>query len=199
MIQEYCNLADKVIVIISNISTKVISARPLSKGNLQPLAKLISKYNQLNIKNNEIETIFNELINNADNISYNELINNFNKIEQIIKSENKKDYQFILEEINKIKEQLNNLLFKSVRKTNTNMEIEPETAKKILDLYVQRYNLQNKVLIQISQNPSPMADVVSIVNQDCKNCTIYLGVSKKRFRRKPLGFIFKEFWKKSNK
>jgi cytidyltransferase-like protein len=64
MIMEYAKLADKVFVFISNISTKIISERNLSKSNLQQLAKIINIFEtkeqfKVNLKiYNKIEKVF---------------------------------------------------------------------------------------------------------------------------------------------
>lgn len=178
MILEYCNIADIVMIFISNISTKIISNRPLSKSNLQPIAKLISNIQQLKLKDQTIDDICNQIIDNNDNLSYNDLKGLLDKlIEQFNLYRN--IYDEYITQINKIKDKLNKTLFKSIRKTSDNKEIEPEMAKQIFELYINKYNLQNKVFVNISENPSPMTDIVSYVNNNCKNCIIYLGSSKK--------------------
>lgn len=190
MILEYLKLADKVYIFISNISTKIISQRILSKSNLQSLAKLIDKFqdNKTKYKDKDltkfIENNFSILINNADNLTYNFLKE---KIEQIINKinlskindENKIEYNNLLNDLEKIISNLNSKLFASVRNTENNIEIEPEISKQIFEIFINRYNLSDKVFVEISQMPSPMTAVIAFVNSLCKDCTIYLGSSKK--------------------
>lgn len=176
MILQYCDIADIVLVFISNVSSETISNRVLSKSNLQPVAKLITNIQELNLKNNDIDNICNEIINASETITYNILIELLNKLtEQFNMYRNV--YDSYINEIEHIKEILDNNLFKSIKKIN-NYEITPDVSKRLFEEYIKENGLQNKVKVFISKNPSPMIDIVSFVNNNCKNCTIYLGFNK---------------------
>ena len=176
MILQYCGIADVVIIFISNTSINLISNRVLSKSNLQQTAKLVSSIQESNLNNTVIIDICNTIINSSDTITFNILNTLLNKLYKEFYS-NKKLYNKYINEINKIKINLKNNLFKSVKEIN-GKEITPKISKNIFETYITKYNLQNKVNIVISKNPSPMIDIVSFVNNKCKNCIIYLGSTK---------------------
>jgi len=176
-ILQYCNIADFIYIFISNTSIKSISNRILSKSNLQQTAKFISSIQELNLKNQTIDNICNQIIDNSNTLTYNILIELLNKlIEQFNLYRN--IYDEYINKINKIKDSLDKSLFKSIRKTTNDKEITPEISKGIFETYINKYNLQNKVNVIISKNPSPMIDIISFVNNKCKNCIIYLGSTK---------------------
>lgn len=185
MILEYVKLSDYVYIFISNISTKVIADRILSKSNLQSLAKLINKFEseKNNYTNkqlyNFISNKFSDIINNVDILNYNLLNNKIQAIINKITELNQNEFDDLKINLNKIISDLNKKLFKSVRETENNIEIEPETSKKIFEIFINRYGLNNKVFVEIPDTPSPMIAVIPFVNNLCKDCTIYLGSSKK--------------------
>ena len=187
MILEYTKIADYVYIFISNISTKVISNRSLSKSNLQPIAKLISKFEDK--KNNYVDkTLYQFISNQFENLirdsnlnmlNYNVLIKYIETIINKINETKSTEFSEFVENLNKIKIDLDKKLFKSIRNTENNIEIEPETSKEIFEIFINRYGLTDKVFVEIPENPSPMAAVIPFVNDLCKDCTIYLGSSKK--------------------
>ena len=185
MILEYVKLSDYVYIFISNISTKVIADRILSKSNLQSLAKLINKFEseKNNYTNkqlyNFISNKFSDIINNVDILNYNLLNNKIQAIINKITELNQNEFDDLKINLNKIISDLNKKLFKSVRETENNIEIEPEISKKIFEIFINRYGLNNKVFVEIPDTPSPMIAVIPFVNNLCKDCTIYLGSSKK--------------------
>lgn len=185
MILEYVKLSDYVYIFISNISTKVIANRVLSKSNLQSLAKLINKFEseKNNYTNkqlyNFISNKFSDIINNVDILNYNLLNNKIQAIINKITELNQNEFDDLKINLNKIIADLNKKLFKSVRETENNIEIEPEISKKIFEIFINRYGLNNKVFVEIPDTPSPMIAVIPFVNNLCKDCTIYLGSSKK--------------------
>ena len=185
MILEYVKLSDYVYIFISNISTKVIADRILSKSNLQSLAKLINKFEseKNNYTNkqlyNFISNKFSDIINNVDILNYNLLNNKIQAIINKITELNQNEFDDLKINLNKIIADLNKKLFKSVRETENNIEIEPEISKKIFEIFINRYGLNNKVFVEIPDTPSPMIAVIPFVNNLCKDCTIYLGSSKK--------------------
>ena len=68
---------------------------------------------------------------------------------------------------------------KSIRKTKTGVVITPEMSKAILEIFIKRYGLGNKVKVEISEKPSPATAAFDYVENEIKNAKIYLGSSKK--------------------
>ena len=82
-------------------------------------------------------------------------------------------------ELTKYISKLKQSVLKSIRKTATGAEITPEQAKQIFDIFVNAYNMQNKVIVEIGEKASPMSSAVPIINDECENCKILLGTSNK--------------------
>jgi nicotinamide mononucleotide adenylyltransferase len=187
MILEYAKLADKVFIFISNISRKVNANRTLSKSNLQQLAKIINIFEtkeQFKVNQkiyNKIDKIFSKIKTEIDNISWNKLSEYLNKINDLILNTEdiEECYNKLNERLINFGDNLSEKIFKSVRDTETEIDIEPEMAKQIFELFINVYNLQDKVFVIIPDGPSPMTAVIPFVNDKCKDCTIYLGSSKK--------------------
>lgn len=187
MILEYCKLADKVYIFISNVSTKIISERVLSKSNLEQLVKIINIFEskeQFKINSsiyNKIHYEFSKIKENIDILNWNILEQYLNNIDDIINNNKNIETQYLNlhERLINFRNSLNEKLFKSVRETENNIEIEPNMAKEIFELFISAYNLQNKVFVEISETASPMTAVIPFVNDNCKNCIIYLGSSDK--------------------
>ena len=68
---------------------------------------------------------------------------------------------------------------KSVRKTKNGTVITPEMSKAILEIFIKRYGLGNKVKVEISEKPSPVTAAFDYVDNEIKDAKIYLGSSKK--------------------
>lgn len=68
---------------------------------------------------------------------------------------------------------------KSERKTKTGKTITPEMSEKIWRIFLDRYNLNNKVEVKISPFPSPITAAFDYVENDLKNKNIIFGVSRK--------------------
>lgn len=68
---------------------------------------------------------------------------------------------------------------KSVRKTKNGTVITPEMSKAILEIFINRYGLGNKVKVEISEKPSPVTAAFDYVDNKIKNAKVYLGSSKK--------------------
>lgn len=178
MIMNYVNQADKVVVLISNISTSVISSRALSLSNLKEFGAIKSKYDSIKDKSNipgVVNTTFNEIAAKSDNISFNELLEKL----QIILNVDSLELSEIKSKIQKYIDKLNKSLFTSIRKTSDNTEITPEMSKEIFEIFASASHVQNKVEIQISKSASPVTATYELVNNDCMNCKVLLGVSKK--------------------
>lgn len=189
MIMEYAKLADKVFVFISNISTKIISERNLSKSNLQQLAKIINIFEtkeqfKVNLKiYNKIDKVFQNIKDNIESLSWNKLIEHLDKINNIITNNELTETDDVYIKLNDrlitFKNTLSDKIFKSVRETENDIEIEPQMSKEIFEIFINAYNLQNKVFVEIPDCPSPMTAVIPFVNNNCENCTVYLGSSDK--------------------
>lgn len=181
MVMKYVNMADKIIILISNISTKAISTRPLSMVNLKKLVKI----KEYIIKNkldsyDEISKIMEFFDNTVNDLNYEKLIEKFNELEKIcdLYSKDEKLFLELKGLIVLYKKDLKEKLFKSIRKAGTK-EITPETSKEIFEIYINAYNLKDKVSVEVSESPSPITDTINFINYKCKNCKILLGVSEK--------------------
>lgn len=68
---------------------------------------------------------------------------------------------------------------KSIRKTSTGIVISPQMSKEILDIYVKRYNFSSKVIVLISNEPSPFVTMLNYINKNLTDVNVIIGVSKK--------------------
>ena len=68
---------------------------------------------------------------------------------------------------------------KSIRKTKNGTVITPEMSKAILEIFIKRYGLGNKVKVEISEKPSPVTAAFDYVDNEIKDAKVYLGSSKK--------------------
>ena len=171
MVMNYVDKVDKVIVLISNISTKAISSRPLSLSNLQRFGKIVD-YAKTKLKDNQ--ELQEKLNVDAENLSFDQLSKTLNSILEMNIEDNKFNSM-----IQKYLDALNKGLFGSIRKTANNTEITPEMSKEIFEIFAKAYGVQDKVDIRISESASPINATYGLVNNACKNCKILLGVSKK--------------------
>ena len=181
MVLKYVDKVDKVLILISNISTKAISSRPLSMGNLKKLTKIkdfivknkLDKYDNIN----EIIVFFDKTIND---LNFDQLIEKLNDLVKICDLNSKEEKLFfeLKAIITSYESELNEKLFKSIRKAG-NKEITPETSKEIFEIFINAYNLNDKVSVEVSESASPITDTINFVNYKCKNCKILLGVSEK--------------------
>lgn len=181
MIMKYVDKVDKVIILISNISTNAISSRPLSIANLKKLVKIKDFIQEKKLdKDEKISKIIEFFDSNVDTLNYNDLMKKFEELEKICDQYAKEDKLFlelknliILYEV-----ELKEKIFKSIRKAGTR-EITPETSLQIFEIFINAYNLKDKVIASISESPSPITDTINFINYKCKNCKILLGVSEK--------------------
>lgn len=171
MIMEYAMQSDKVLVLISNISEEANSNRILSKSSLLSLSKILADYT---LENEHAISIVNSIKENADKLTLKSLENYINNLLQYL-DKNSDMYKELTKYISKLKQSV----LKSIRKTATGSEITPEQAKQIFDIFVQAYNMENKIIIEIGEKASPMSSAVPIINDECKNCKILLGTSNK--------------------
>lgn len=171
MIMEYASQSDKVLVLISNISEEANSNRILSKSSLLSLSKILADYT---LENEHAISIVNSIKENADKLTLKSLENYINNLLQYLDKDSDM-YKELTKYISKLKQSV----LKSIRKTATGSEITPEQAKQIFDIFVQAYNMENKIIIEIGEKASPMSSAVPIINDECKNCKILLGTSNK--------------------
>lgn len=171
MIMEYAIQADKVLVLISNISSKSNSQRVLSKSSLSSLSKILADYT---LENEHAISIVNSIKENADKLTLESVENYINNLLQYLDKDSDM-YKELTKYISKLKQSV----LKSIRKTATGSEITPEQAKQIFDIFVQAYNMENKIIIEIGEKASPMSSAVPIINDECKNCKVLLGTSNK--------------------
>lgn len=68
---------------------------------------------------------------------------------------------------------------KSIRKTNLGTIITPEMAKQIWEIYIQRYGLTNKVVVDISPDPSPIGALYKYIDSNLNDVNVIFGVSTK--------------------
>lgn len=183
MVMNYVNMkdVDKVIVLISNISTKAISNRSISMTNLNFLGKIKSFIEKNDIHTDEIDEGLETIDKNIDNMTYSMLDEIFAK--KFIPScdqnyANEKKFIELKVMITDYMNGLHDKLFKSIRKAG-DFEITPEISKEIFEIFVNAYNVSDKVDIEVSESASPITDTLGFVNYKCKNCTILLGVSEK--------------------
>ena len=171
MIMEYAMQSDKVLVLISNISLESNSQRVLSKSSLLSLSKILADYT---LENEYAISIVNSIKENADKLTLKSVENYINNLLQYLDKDSDM-YKELTKYISKLKQSV----LKSIRKTATGSEITPEQAKQIFDIFVQAYNMQNKVIVEIGEKASPMSSAVPIINDECENCKILLGTSNK--------------------
>lgn len=183
MVMKYVNNSnvDKVIVMISNISTNAISSRSLSLSNLKKLGKIKDFIEKNELHSDDIDEGIKILNDNIENISYNMLEEVLEK--KIIPScENNIGIERKFIELKGMiidyLDELKGKLFKSIRKAG-NFEITPEISMEIFKIFAKAYNVENKVSIDISSTASPITDTLGFINYNCKDCTILLGVSEK--------------------
>lgn len=171
MIMEYAMQSDKVLVLISNISLESNSQRVLSKSSLSSLSKILADYT---LENEHAISIVNSIKENADKLTLKSVENYINNLLQYLDKDSDM-YKELTKYISKLKQSV----LKSIRKTATGSEITPEQAKQIFDIFVQAYNMQNKIIVEIGEKASPMSSAVPIINDECENCKILLGTSNK--------------------
>lgn len=174
MVMNYVNQVDKVIVLISNISSSAILSRPLSLTNLKDLGK-IKDYAESKLSDNkELLSILEGISADAENVSFASLSETLASILQLELPDAKFNSM-----IQKYLDRLNKSLFGSIRKTANNTEITPEMSKEIFEIFAKAYGVQDKVDVRVSESASPISATYGLVNNACKNCKILLGVSKK--------------------
>lgn len=187
MIMKYYNMPEvkEIHVFISNVSTKVISKKILSKTNLNPLFKIIQNFqdNKYNYTNqslvHKLDMCFNQIKSKVDSLNYSILKDYIDDLIQTFNEVKTNEFDEIIDKLYKYIKGLKDKLFNNVRIAKNNIQIEPQTCKKILDMYVQTYGVSDKVKIRQPGNPTPMMSVTGFVNNACNNCIVYLGCSKK--------------------
>lgn len=171
MIMEYAQKADKVLVLISNVSSESNSNRPLSKSFILSLSKILNKYS---IENDKALSIINNIKNNPDTLTLASLKKNIKALSSYL-DENSDMYKELIAFMKKVESSI----YKSIRYTASGNEISPKTSKQIFDIFIKAYGLDHKIIVEIADKASPMSSAVPIINDDCENCKIILGCSNK--------------------
>lgn len=190
MIMEYVTHSDKVLVLISNISKKANSERILSKSALFPLSKILSNYT---LENEQAISIITSIKENADKLTLESLEKYINDLLKYLDEESD-----MYKELTNYMLKLKQSVLKSIRKTSVGAEITPEQSKQIFDIFINAYNMQNKVIVEIGEKPSPMSSAVPIINDECENCKILLGTSNKGDDGTRWSSFIKSFNKENN-
>ena len=190
MVMEYANQSDKVLVLISNISEKANSNRVLSKSSLLPLSKILSNYT---LENEQAISIVNYIKEHTDTLTLNILENYINNLLQYLEVDSSM-YKDLTKFISKLKQSIR----KSIRTTADGKEITPEQSKQIFDIFINAYNMQNKVTVEIGEKAIPMSSAVPIINDECENCKILLGTSNKGDDGTRWSSFIKSFNKENN-
>lgn len=68
---------------------------------------------------------------------------------------------------------------KSLRLTKNGKVITPELSKKIWEIYIDKYNLRDKVTVEVSDVPSPITAISKFIDDNKPTENIILGVSTK--------------------
>lgn len=171
MIMEYAQKADKVLVLISNVSSESNSNRPLSKSFILSLSKILNKYS---IENDKALSIINNIKNNPDSLTLASLKKNIKALSSYL-DENSDMYKELIAFMKKVESSI----YKSIRYTASGNEISPKTSKQIFDIFIKAYGLDHKIIVEIADKASPMSSAVPIINDECENCKILLGTSNK--------------------
>lgn len=82
---------------------------------------------------------------------------------------------------------------KSLRKTKSGTVITPEISKQIWEIYLKRYNLTDKVSVEVSSHPSPITAISKFIEETRPMENIILGVSNKDGDAKRFTGILKYF------
>ena len=173
----------KVVVLISNISTKAISERKMSAthlSDLQSIKKLADKAGLTGIgsKAQELYDAGSSAEEDAPGLTYNDLKAELDKLAASPELAGKGGEK-VKARIEQYQEKLSKNLFTSIRKDANGNEITPEMSKEIFEVFANAYGVEDEVDIQVSQSASPITATFGLVNNACKNCKVLLGVSKK--------------------
>ena len=177
LIEEYTKLnPDQIFIFLSNNTKDNISKRPLSKSNLQPLAKIISEY-----KNKDI---FKSILDKLETLTYKDIVNFISEVKD----------KSLKHKLEKYKGDLDKTLFKSLTKEN-GQYVKPEEIKSKLEQDLSQFP---NVKIEIGNERSPMIDILNFVNDNCKDCNIYLGSVKNTDENSSWDSLLNKFSKKNN-
>lgn len=171
-IMQYYNMSEiqQILIFISNISEQKNSNKLLSNTNLLPLFKIIDNY-----KSSIFKSTFNQIKQNVNTLTYEILRNKINTIISKINQFKTSEYDQLADQLYNYIFSLKKKLFTNIKYTEDNKEITPQISQKILDMYIQSYNVNNKIKIINSNDSSPIISAINFINDKCKNCNIYLG------------------------
>lgn len=181
MVNAACENADKVIVLISNISEKAILSRPASKTNLKPLEAIKNRFEKYMKSTGKYDDecknaidLMNGIVNPSDTSAQISLDKVFNTLNDL-----KEDFPELEDQLENFIDKLREKSFSSIRRTSTGTEITPEMSKKVFEIFVDACDLNDKVEVRVSEKPSPILEAYRIVNTECKDCKILFVCSKK--------------------
>ena len=160
-LNTYSDMYDEVILILSNITKQKKQNQSLSMTNLQKVIKIFSRYKLDQSK--KVQAIISEIQNN-ENITFSELQKKIKQINSKVQSEAFKN------QLDKIILDIRTNIFKNVQ------DVDTITAKRQqLDKLIKQYNLKN-INVELSKRQSPVDDIISFINDKCKNCQITINM-----------------------
>jgi hypothetical protein len=167
---ELANQVDKVVVFISNNNP---SNKLLSVAQSKELGSIVQGLNKISNKPcfSKIKKEIDELIENENNLTYFNLNYILSDVLIINSTENS---------VIRIQEKIRNFL-KKLKKSAPALnlpEVSASKCKEIFKIYLETYNLTNKVEIRISQYTSPFIDQLNLIKH-CKNCSIIINTTNK--------------------
>lgn len=160
-LNTYSDMYDEVILILSNITKQKKQNQSLSMTNLQKVIKIFSRYKLDQSK--KVQAIISEIQNN-ENITFSELQKKVRQINSKVQSEAFKN------QLDKTILDIRTSIFKNVQ------DVDTITAKRQqLDKLIKQYNLKN-INVELSKRQSPVDDIISFINDKCKNCQITINM-----------------------
>lgn len=160
-LNTYSDMYDEVILILSNITKQKKQNQSLSMTNLQKVIKIFSRYKLDQSK--KVQAIISEIQNN-ENITFSELQKKVRQINSKVQSEAFKN------QLDKTILDIRANIFKNVQ------DVDTITAKRQqLDKLIKQYNLKN-INVELSKRQSPVDDIISFINDKCKNCQITINM-----------------------
>lgn len=161
LVNYFLSFCDKVIIDISNTSKEKIDHRIVSKTNVDALAKLLSN---ITTSNMTLIAKIKNLQNKIETYTYEQLFQDINSI--ILLIDNKEIQQKLKTYISTIQKKI----YGSIKYLN-GKELTGEIIKQIFEICFD--NLPVDIII--SKQYSPVLDVINFVNNNCKDCEVYLS------------------------
>ena len=175
MVLEAMKNSDKVLILISNISEKVSASRPISKTNLKAFGVIVKALDKLFVAGDRVAG---EFADKLKNYIEDEISPSFTEFKDFLLKISE-EFPEIKEKINEKIDNLQTNIFKNIRRTSLGTEITPEVSKKIFEIFIRAYGVQDRVSVEVSTSASPIISAFGIVNHECHNCKVLMVVSKK--------------------